>query len=197
MPNYQNSKIYTIRCKTDDSLIYVGSTIQPLSKRMVEHRSKHNKENNENFTKPLYIKMREIGIENFYIELHEDFPCERKEQLEKREGEIIRNIGTLNKVVAGVQYRKNVQEYNKMYWITNKNEIKEKNKNYRQEHKEEIQKYNKQRYINDKELLQEKITCSCGCSLTKFSLLKHQKTQKHIKLIESVSNNQNSVEILS
>ena len=62
MPNYQNSKIYTIRCKTDDSLIYVGSTIQPLSKRMVEHRSKHNKENNENFTKPLYIKMREINV---------------------------------------------------------------------------------------------------------------------------------------
>jgi hypothetical protein len=120
MPNYQNSKIYTIRCKTDEKLIYVGSTTQPLSKRMVEHRSKHNKDYSANYSKPLYIKMREIGIDNFYIELYEDFPCERKEQLEKYEGEIIRNIGTLNKVISGVQYRNNFKEYNKMYWITNK-----------------------------------------------------------------------------
>ena len=112
MPNYQNSKIYTIRCKLDDSLIYVGSTTQPLSKRMVEHRSKHNKDNSDNYSKPLYVKMREIGIDQFYIELYKDYPCERKEQLEQHEGEIIRSIGTLNKVVAGVQYRKNVTEYN-------------------------------------------------------------------------------------
>ena len=64
MPDYKNSKIYTIRCKTDETLIYVGSTTQPLCKRMVEHRSKHNKENDNNYTKPLYIKMREIGVEN-------------------------------------------------------------------------------------------------------------------------------------
>ena len=143
MPNYQNSKIYTIRCKADETLIYVGSTTQLLSKRMVEHRSKHNKDYSDNYSKPLYIKMREIGIDNFYIELYEDFPCERKEQLEKYEGEIIRNIGTLNRVVAGVQYRKNTSDYNKTYWTTNKTEMKEKNKLYRQEHKEEIKEHNK------------------------------------------------------
>ena len=31
---YKNGKIYTIRHKNDDSLIYVGSTIQPLFKRL-------------------------------------------------------------------------------------------------------------------------------------------------------------------
>ena len=31
--NYKNGKIYTVRCKNDNSLIYVGSTIQPLFKR--------------------------------------------------------------------------------------------------------------------------------------------------------------------
>jgi len=30
---YKNGKIYTIRHKNDDSLIYVGSTVQPLFKR--------------------------------------------------------------------------------------------------------------------------------------------------------------------
>ena len=187
MPNYQNSKIYTIRCKLDDSLIYVGSTTQPLSKRMVEHRSKHNKDNSDNYSKPLYVKMREIGIDQFYIELYEDYPCERKEQLEQHEGEIIRSIGTLNKVVAGVQYRKNVTEYNKMYWTTNKAEMKEKNKLYRQEHKDEIGEKNKERYKNNFEKLREKITCSCGCIITKFSLSNHKKTVKHIQMMESLS----------
>ncbi len=30
---YKNGKIYTIRYKNDNSLIYVGSTVQPLFKR--------------------------------------------------------------------------------------------------------------------------------------------------------------------
>ena len=34
MPDkYKNGKIYTIRCKKDDTLIYVGSTTQPLFKK--------------------------------------------------------------------------------------------------------------------------------------------------------------------
>jgi len=45
--------------------------------------------------------MRETNINDWYIELYEDFPTERKEQLNKREGVIIREIGTLNKNIAG------------------------------------------------------------------------------------------------
>ena len=37
---YKNGKIYTIRYKNDDSLIYVGSTVQPLFKRWFEHKSR-------------------------------------------------------------------------------------------------------------------------------------------------------------
>jgi len=36
---YQRGKIYTVRCYDDDTPIYVGSTIQPLSARMAKHRS--------------------------------------------------------------------------------------------------------------------------------------------------------------
>ena len=35
--DYKNGKIYCIRNTLDDN-IYVGSTTQPLSKRMVKHR---------------------------------------------------------------------------------------------------------------------------------------------------------------
>jgi len=40
---YKNGKIYTIRYKNDDSLIYVGSTIQPLFKRWYKHKQDLNK----------------------------------------------------------------------------------------------------------------------------------------------------------
>ena len=39
MPDYSKSKIYTIRNRNDDSLIYVGATVQPLSVRFGGHKS--------------------------------------------------------------------------------------------------------------------------------------------------------------
>ena len=80
---------YTVRCKNDDSLIYVGSTIQPLFKRWFEHKQKINKEKSKEYHKLLYKKIRESNIEDWYIELYENISCENKEQLNKREGEII------------------------------------------------------------------------------------------------------------
>ena len=46
--------------------------------------------------------MREIGIEHFYIELIENYIFENSEQLNKREGEWMREIATLNEKVAGI-----------------------------------------------------------------------------------------------
>ena len=98
---YKNGKIYTIRHKNDDSLIYVGSTIQPLFKRWYEHKSNVNNETHKSYNMLLYHKIRETNIEDFHIELYENFPCNSKEEWNKREGEIIREIGTLNKQIAG------------------------------------------------------------------------------------------------
>ncbi len=98
---YKNGKIYTIRYKNDDSLIYVGSTVQPLFKRWFEHKRREKNEKSKEYNYFLYQKMRETNIEDWYIELYEEFSCENKEQLNKREGQIIREIGTLNKVIAG------------------------------------------------------------------------------------------------
>jgi hypothetical protein len=97
MNKYNNGKIYTIRCHDDKDLIYVGSTTQPLYKRFYEHKRDsivHNK-------RAIYSKMNEIGSDRFYIELHKLYSCNSKEELNKREGEIIRLIGTLNMDIAG------------------------------------------------------------------------------------------------
>ncbi len=40
MPDYKNGNIYTIRCKDDPTLIYVGSTTQQLSQRWHENKKK-------------------------------------------------------------------------------------------------------------------------------------------------------------
>ena len=67
--NYQNGKIYCVRNSIDDD-IYVGSTTQSLSKRMAKHRTEVRNKAHEQYK--LYIKMKELGSDNFYIELLEE-----------------------------------------------------------------------------------------------------------------------------
>ena len=122
MPDYSKGKIYTIRCRNDPSQIYVGSTIQPLSQRFGTHKKDKMKFPHY----PLYKQVEDWS--DWYIELYEDFPCERKEQLEKREGEIIRTIATLNKNIAGRKYQE--------YYTENKEKIDFQQKQYREENKD-------------------------------------------------------------
>jgi hypothetical protein len=160
---YKNGKIYTIRCKNDDSLIYVGSTVQPLFKRWYEHKSNIN---NGKSNMLLHQKIRETNIEDWYIELYQEFSCENKEQLNKREGEIIREIGTLNKLIAGrtpkeyIEDNKDkIKEYKKEYQGKNKDKIKQKLQEYYQANKDKIlqsnKEYLKQYREDNKQKLQE------------------------------------------
>ena len=96
---YSTGKIYCIRNHIDEQ-IYVGSTCQSLSKRMAYHRQDAKKANRQ--TTLIYPLMLKYGIENFYIELLEECPCENSNQLEKREGELMRELkASLNQKVAG------------------------------------------------------------------------------------------------
>ena len=54
---YKNGKIYTIRYRGDDSLVYVGSTCLPLYKRWYSHKSSCFGEKTTNYNKSLYKKM--------------------------------------------------------------------------------------------------------------------------------------------
>ena len=79
MNTYNNGKIYTIRCKKVDTLIYVGSTIQSLHQRWAGHK-KHSKTRQHLL---LYSTINDKW-DDWYIELYENFNCENKEQLNKR-----------------------------------------------------------------------------------------------------------------
>ena len=91
--DYRNGKIDCVRNKITND-IYVGSTCQPLSKTMAKNRSNttHDVKNHLTF----YKKMNELGVNNFYIELIEEYPCENNDQLRAREGHFIREVATLN-----------------------------------------------------------------------------------------------------
>ena len=69
MPGYQNGKIYKLLNDIDGE-IYVSSTINALSHRMAQHRCDMKKRPHYK----LYRHMYEMDVENFYIELIDNFP---------------------------------------------------------------------------------------------------------------------------
>ena len=140
MPDYSKGKIYTIRNRNDPSKVYVGSTIQALAVRFGGHK-KHSEEDKRKNIK-LYVEVKN-DWSDWYIELYENYPCNNREELHKREGEIIREIGNLNMIIAGrncKEYREENKEKNKEYREINKEKIKEYKTKYYKEHKEQNQK---------------------------------------------------------
>jgi DNA-binding transcriptional MerR regulator len=114
---YNNASIYTIRNRADESLIYVGSTIGPIHKRLSKHKS------NCKFGKSgsLYSHIIDNDWTDWYIELYEKCPCNDREELCRREGQVIRDIGTINKNVTGSTRK----ESNSRYYTANREKHKE------------------------------------------------------------------------
>ena len=197
MPNYQDGKIYTIRNYTDNEMIYVGSTTETLSRRLAKHR--YDCKNGKGCSLYKYIVNDDWG--EWYIELVQNFPCNSKEELEKREGEIIRQIGTINKCIAGrtqKEYRQEnadkIKEILKKYYKENANKIKEQvnkynennadkikeyKKTYREENADKIKKWRENNADIIKEKRKEKVCCNiCGAFSLKSNLPRHQKSKK-------------------
>ena len=66
----------------------------------------------KSINRKFYTHIKQIGIDKFFIELIENFPCNNKEELNAREGFWIRPISTLNSQVAG---RTTSQNKNKVH----------------------------------------------------------------------------------
>ena len=124
---YENAKIYTIRShQTDD--VYVGSTCSALRQRFCSHKSDY-LQWQQNKNKHRYSTSVEILKHgDAYIELHEAYPCASKDELRRREGEVIRSIQCVNKNVPA-----------------RTNEL------YREEHKEKINERHRKHYAGQKD----------------------------------------------
>ena len=178
--DYSKGKIYKITNDFNDD-VYIGSTCDTIVKRFSIHRTScYNKVKKD---RPLYKLMNNIGFERFRIELICEYPCEDKYQLRQKEGEYIRNLGTLNCCIAGrdnkqykEDYKEKFDEYHKDYREINKEIIAQKDKAYYEKNKDTILTRQKQ-----------DVLCECGCSITSCHLQRHRRTKKHIDLMNNIN----------
>ena len=97
MPNYENSKIYKI-VDNKNKECYIGSTTKSLAERIAHHRYAYK---NGMGSLKSFEMFDKYGLENCKINLLMNYPCVNRKDLEKKEGEFIRNMECINKNIAG------------------------------------------------------------------------------------------------
>ena len=204
---YNSSRIYKI-CSNLSDKIYIGSTCQAIKQRMSEHIQGYKQYFKTNTR---YITSFEIiKLGDGFITLMEECNYNNKQQLLKREGELIKdNINIcVNKHIngrTGLEYRHDTKQHIKQHYETNKYIIAEYKKKHYKEHREHIDEYKKQHYETNKEyilnrrkqhyetnkqVIKEKakqtFTCDCGITLTISTKSRHIKTTKHLQLLDKL-----------
>ena len=190
--DYSKGQIYTLRSKSRPDLVYVGSTCNPLRKRMHQHRS--NFKAWQNGHSHYYTSCEIFKIGDAYIEWFEDFPTDSKKKLDRREGEVMRSFNDC------VNKRKNTGKTAREYWEANKEHLQQYHKEWRDAHKEHVQEVKRNYYENHRDILmpkqrerwhankevllakeKQKITCECGATLAYGGRARHYQSPKHIK----------------
>ena len=193
MKDYSKGKIYAIRSHKTD-LIYIGSTVQPLYKRMDVHRSNYKRYINTGKSMEYSYKIFDLD-DKPYIELVINYPCSCLDELRREEGIWIRKMDCVNKNIAGrtpkerYEHKKEeILKKSKERYKNNKEEILKKDKEYRDKNKDKIQKYKKEYYEQTKNHKLQKFACPCGGKYTRCHKTKHEKTGKHQQYIKSGKN---------
>ena len=153
--DYNNGKIYKIVCNKT-GLIYVGSTCQPLYKRIYKHKDNFNQYKNGN-DKRYYTSYKIIENGDYDIVLVENYPCLSKDELHRKEREYIEKLDCVNKVIptrTQNEYQNNkkeeLDEYRKKYYEENKELIKLKVKKWRELNIEKATETKHQYYESNK-----------------------------------------------
>ena len=131
--NYAHSKIYRIKSPNCTGE-YIGSTKNSLLRRFQGHVDQHKQwvDGNSNWCSSFDIIQHGDSV----IELIEQYPCDSKVELHKREGfHIAESRECVNKLIPGRTYKE--------WYEANKDILSDKGKIYREAHKEEIAERNK------------------------------------------------------
>jgi len=143
---YSNAKIYRL-VNSVDSEEYVGSTCGKLSKRKSDHKTDAKRKP----SRRVYQHLNEVGWDNVDIVLVEEYPCENKNQLERRERHWIETLKpSLNMYVP----TRTLQEYNAdnaskfseikaKYYADNAENIRERVAKYYAENATKVREYQK------------------------------------------------------
>ena len=191
MPDYSKGVIYmlepTVEYEAGD--VYYGSTLNPLYKRLFQHKNK----GNNTSSKHLFEKYSN----NIKIVLVKTFPCNSKQELFAEEGKYIRENKCVNKYIAGrsqaeyqQDHKEKIKAYITEYYQEHKEDLKTYKTEYYQKHKEEIKQTNKEYHQEHKAELNQKIKCECGCTVTKYKLTRHKRSKKHTQLLADVVTSQ-------
>lgn len=132
---YNNSKVYKLVNDCDDE-VYVGSTTEPLHKRLYKHKQKSKLCPDRR----VYQHILNVGWDTVHIVLIESFSCNSKEELLRRERHYIDELRpTLNMCLPLRTFHE---------WRTeNKEALKEKAKVYRTENIEVIKEKDRARWV--------------------------------------------------
>ena len=196
MNKYEKGKIYKITSEQSDD-VYYGSTIKTLKHRLSEHKGhhKHYLENKHGYITSFKI----IIFDDCKIELVQNFPCDCKEDLYKREGYYIRKYECVNEKIAGrtkKEYARDnkikIAKYQKEYARENKEKLAEYHAKYHELNKETVREQSKVYYLLNKEKSVArakahyekqkhlKYQCTCGAEVNYRSKGRHLKTNAHI-----------------
>ena len=136
-------------------------------------------------------KIFEDDEEGCKIILLELFPCNTKEELQKRERSYIESNECVNKyrpTRTDKEYRDENKDKMQEYRINNKKYFQEYNKQYFKDNKDNINQLRRLRRNKNKEILnQNKVQhkCVCGSNYSTVNKSQHLKTIKHQKYMNS------------
>jgi hypothetical protein len=158
---------------------YVGQTTD-FKSRKKSHKSNCNNANVIMYNYYVYQFIREHGNwENWDMIEIEKYPCNDSNEATKQERLRTEELhATLN---SHIPSRTKTE-----YYQETKEQHSQNAKDYYVKHKSDYHNY----YETNKEKMQEikktKITCICGSVIQKGDIKKHERTNKHIKLVKSI-----------
>jgi ribosomal protein L37AE/L43A len=189
MPDYEKTKIYTVR-SPHTNLVYVGATTQKyLSDRFASHKSHYKQWKAGKFDGCKSRVIFEFG--DAYIHLEENYPCADKNESNARERYWIENYGELsvNSSIPG-RTRKEYQADNreailarrKQYYVDNRESISARQKQYHADNREAELTRKKQYREDNKEAIsarmKQKITCPhCNRTHSRGVKARHLRTK--------------------
>ena len=154
MSDYQKGKIYKL-WSPSKNLVYYGSTVQTLSQRLAGHIVYYK---NYEKTNHYYSSFKILECEDYKIELIEEYPCNNKQQLLKKEGEYIKANECVNKQIAGrtkkeykIDTKEQKSKYDKIYQKINEERRKEQSSQYRKNNKDKLTQAKKKDYQEHRE----------------------------------------------
>ena len=189
--NYETTEVSFYRFVCNDTEIkssYVGHTTN-FTERKFGHKIACNYPNDKRHHLKIYQIIRDnSGWDNWrMIEIEKRFVKDKREA-ERIEQEWIEKLQSdMNSRKSFVEETK--KEYKHQYYLDNIEKVKEVQKEYRLENADKLKEIGKKYRLENADKLKEKVNCECGCKITRTLLWRHKKSLKHLKLVESKTDN--------